>query len=980
MTRSVCTLIPIILLCMLCTTVWGHPDDPKMLDRTPRFEGPGYRAGAGAPAFASSGVQLYSWLTLADFGAHSTGNDCWGYTSPSGREYALMGLAGGTGFVEITNPGSPVILTVIAGPNSLWRDVKVYDHYAYVVSEGGGGIQVVDMDDIDNGNVTLVGAVTTPGTTATHNVVINESSGFLYRVGGSGEGVRIYDLNSNPAVPAFVTSWDDRYVHDAQVVTYTSGPNAGKEIAFLCSGFNGGFDQTGIDILDVTNKANILDLSRYEYPNAEYSHQAWLTPDFQYLILNDELDEGNLGIDTDSKVLDVSNLASPFEADTFTNGNPAIGHNLYILPDSTLLEANYTSGLRVFDASNPLNVVETGFFDTRPEDDATSFNGLWSVYPFFPSGTVIGSDLERGLFVWRLGEAPLAISFPDGLPNLIAPTGESVRVRIEEQNGGMVMPGTPTLHYDTGSGFTSVALTPTGGDLYDAVFPAIPCTTPVDWYVSAQDTGGLFVSSPDAAPTGGTHQSTSAVGEVVLVNDTLETNSGWTSGAAGDDATTGIWERVNPVGTAAQPEDDHTDPGGTVAWVTGQGLVGGGLGDNDVDGGSTTLLTPIHDLSGLNDPLISYWRWYSNTTGGSPGADTLVIDISDNGGSTWTNVEIVGPTGAGTSGGWNNHSFRVLDFVNLTANVRLRFIASDLGGGSIVEAAIDDFQVIEYDCAPPGDSPDLSIENIQVDYDPSDGDIDAGPGNLGQAVNVIVTVRNLGNVPVLSAEINADANVAGGSTISTSATVNDFGAGAGNQPLAPGGQADVVLSYGAGALDRCGTYSLVASHTPSNLESQGGGGSIFGDDDNVNDQITDHPDDLSDPDDSFSPDLLELLFGSIDSTVLASSVIIEDPSTEKIKVTVDFTGLGPGMDAHDVRLLADLTDLAGNPVYLSVFSLARNNVRSSGMRVARIKIDVSGLFPPPAPGTTFRVRTRLRDLNSSETCITSLTTNTTTLQ
>ena len=133
-------------------------------------------------------------------------------------------------------------------------------------------------------------------------------------------------------------------------------------------------------------------------------------------------------------------------------------------------------------------------------------------------------------------------------------------------------------------------------------------------------------------------------------------------GGVGDEATTGVWTRVNPIGTAAQPEDDHTKLG-TVCWVTGQGSPGGGLGENDVDGGQTTLTSPTFDLDGAAHAVVSYWRWYSNDTGGGPNADVFVVDISNDNGVNWTNVETIGPAGPGTSGGWIFHGFDVADFL-----------------------------------------------------------------------------------------------------------------------------------------------------------------------------------------------------------------------------------------------------------------------------------------------------------------------------
>lgn len=409
-----------VLLTMLTGgLLLAHPDEPKAMNKGEPYAGPGYRSTAPSSTgdyfaagegpgleFPSHGIRLMAWLTLPEFDSSSSGSDCWGYVSPQGREYAIMGLRNGTGFVDITNPGDPQILAVIPGAISLWRDMKVYDHYAYSVTEGlGGGIQVIDLSQIDSGIVTLVDTILEDIedpffiTGSSHNVAIDEESGYLYRCGGRGNGLRIYSL-ADPARPVFVGAWSERYIHDAQVVTYTDGPYAGRQIAFCCSGLNGGSVETGLDILDVTDKDNIINLSRLIYADGVYSHQAWLSPDRAYLYLNDEGDEAGFGITTNTKVFDVTDLSNPLEATTFTNGSNAIGHNLYTL-GNLIFEANYRSGIRVFDATDPLAPVEKAYFDSYPGNDNPSFNGMWSVFPYFPSGTFIGSDLEKGLFILR---------------------------------------------------------------------------------------------------------------------------------------------------------------------------------------------------------------------------------------------------------------------------------------------------------------------------------------------------------------------------------------------------------------------------------------------------------------------------------------------------------------------------------------------------------------------------------------------------
>jgi hypothetical protein len=121
--------------------------------------------------------------------------------------------------------------------------------------------------------------------------------------------------------------------------------------------------------------------------------------------------------------------------------------------------------------------------------------------------------------------------------------------------------------------------------------------------------------------------------------------------------------------------------------------VGGALGQNDVDGGTTTLVSPTFNVAGLTNPKVSYWRWYSNAEGADPNNDVFVIQISNDNGATWTTAETVGPAGPQTDGGWFYHEFYVSSVVAPTATMKVKFVASDLGAGSLVEAAVDDFLV-----------------------------------------------------------------------------------------------------------------------------------------------------------------------------------------------------------------------------------------------------------------------------------------------
>ncbi|MFO0873714.1 MAG: choice-of-anchor B family protein [Phycisphaerales bacterium] len=648
------------------TLLFAHVDDAKVFDRIPPFIGPAYRAAEGGLAdaagqFTSSNVTLLSWLPLSEWSGATNANVVEHYVSPSGREYALLGLNVGTAFVEVTNPSSAQKIALLSGPNSLWRDLRVYGHHAYAASEGGGGIQVFDLSQIDSGVVTLVNTVTTGGNAATHTIFVDQASGFLYRCGGAGNGLRIYSL-ADPSTPTFVGQWQDKYVHEVTVVPYDSGPYAGKQIAFCCGGLNNGYLNSGLSILDVTNKSSIQVLSTLLYPNAVYSHQCWLTPDHKYAYLDDELDESNLGIPGTTHIIDIQNLSSPAQVATYSNGNTAIDHNLYVKGTMAFM-SNYRSGLRLVDVSNPLAPVETGFFDTFPGSDSANFNGLWDNDPYLPSGTVLGSDIERGLFVWYVGPAPLNFSFPDGLPALLDPAGQELTVQIGGINTLTVVPGSVFLKVQTAQGVLTVPATESSPGVWVATSPALVCTESVSYSFTAKASNGIVLSAPTPGAV-----AVAAVGAAVAFADNMESDIGWTSGAPGDTATFGQWVRVDPIGTTAQPEDDNPAGVGTLCWVTGQGTPGGQAGEADVDFGITTLTSPIFDATGDGEAIVEYARWYSNNLGNNPAQDSMPISISNDGGATWTLLETV--TDSRGLGSWRVSSSPIS--FNRTANMRLR--------------------------------------------------------------------------------------------------------------------------------------------------------------------------------------------------------------------------------------------------------------------------------------------------------------------
>jgi len=656
---------------------------------------------AAAQPFARQGIDLLAQIPLSGFSAPApqSGNDCWGHVSPSGREYAIMGLYDRAAFVEVTNPAAPMIVAEISHPGSLWGDMKVYEQHCYVVNESSGGMQVISMVNIDAGVVTLVGSVTGNGLTHSHNVALNPQSGFLYLCGsdvsGSGGGLAVYSL-ADPRVPAFVGSWNGHYVHDAQIVTYTSGPFAGREIAFCAN------ESAGLAVVDVTNKASMFTVATRTYPGVQYAHQCWLSEDRNYLYLNDELDGPSQGFaSSTTRVFDVSDIANPTLVNTFTsNASTAIDHNLYV-HGRFIYESNYRSGLRVFDAIDPVNPVEVAFIDTYPENDSPGYEGTWSNFPFFPSGTIVISDINRGMFLVRLNLDYLSFLQATPVSGTVAPgIAIPVSVRVESLVTPLDTASVMVHARSNGGPFTILPMTTAGADLFTAALPAAACEDLVEFYFSAENTSGATFTHPVGAPAALLSVEAISGTQALLAYD-METAAGWVGGAPGDTATPGQWERGIPQATTAQPGEDHTPPLGVNCWVTGR-QAGTGAGSFDVDNGFTTLLSPVMNLAAAAPSTrVGFWLWYSNSAGATPNADTFRIGLSNNGGTSWVNALTIGPAGAGTGGGWLYYELRLADILPLTASMRLRFVADDAGAGSLVEAALDDLTVFEIVCDTP---------------------------------------------------------------------------------------------------------------------------------------------------------------------------------------------------------------------------------------------------------------------------------------
>ena len=378
-----------------------------------------------AGQFECSDVDLLAFLPVSALGgAPGTGvSDVWGWTDPvTGREYALVARAGGVAAVDITEPSAPTYLGVLSAGEGSALDIKVYKDYAFFIGGGNAsqGMLIFDLTrlrDSRNAPATFEPDARYEGIASAHNLIIDTESGFAYIVGSSGGGetcgggLHMVDIR-DPINPTFVGCYTDTEgliwqgrTHDGQCVEY-HGPDENFQGRQICFASN----ETALRIVDVTDKSNPVPLAAATYPGMAYVHQGWLTDDQRYFYMDDELDElTGLTQRTRTLVWDVAELDDPVLVGEYFGPTGATDHNLYI-KGNRMYQANYQAGLRVVDISDPKNPVEIGFFDTTPyEGNPPGFNGAWTAFPFFESGTVIVSSMGEGLFILRPVRRPVLV-------------------------------------------------------------------------------------------------------------------------------------------------------------------------------------------------------------------------------------------------------------------------------------------------------------------------------------------------------------------------------------------------------------------------------------------------------------------------------------------------------------------------------------------------------------------------------------------
>ncbi len=322
------------------------------------------------------------------------------------------------------------------------------------------------------------------------------------------------------------------------------------------------------------------------------------------------------------------------------------------------------------------------------------------------------------------GQEGLTFEYPNGVPRSTVPgLPTTFEVIVSGANGGTPVPNTGVLHYSLNDGpWLNQTMTQLSANHYEATLPAMVCDDNLEFYVSADESyaGAKYDPSPSNP-----NKVAPSTGFLAVLEDNFETNKGWT---VTGDVTEGLWERGIPeFSNRGDPPTDYDGSG--ACYVTYNYS-----GNSDVDNGTTWLESPTFDLAGI-EGSISYARWYSNDYGANPEEDVFVVYISNNNGTDWVEVETVGPAGDEVSGGWFTNEFWASDFVTPTAQMKVRFEVSDLVNPSVVEAGVDAFAVVTYECVVDGDDDTdgvpNSIDNCMTTYNPGQADVDEdGIGDL----------------------------------------------------------------------------------------------------------------------------------------------------------------------------------------------------------------------------------------------------------
>ena len=680
-------------------------------------------------------------VTLASrlsYGSQSVSNIGGWVDTADGKEYALVGAENGLSIVDVSIPASPVEIVQIPGPASTWREVKTVGDYAYVTTEDGAiGLQIIELTNLPATNLAVSTWRPKIGNDTLNTIhALHAENGKVYLFGSNvgNKGAIIADVTTNPMVPVYLGSYDPRYVHDGYVRNDTL--------------YAGHIYDGEVAVVDCSNPSSPNILATFLTPT-KFTHNTWLSANSKICFTTDENANSFVG------AFDISNLGNIKETDRIqmNPGSGAIVHNTHVLQNNGIdyaVTSWYTEGFNIVDASRPGNLVQVGNYDTYPAA-GTGFAGCWGVYPFLPSGTIVASDIDSGLFVFSptyvracylegvvknctsgaplsgvnvalqvlnpqsnsstdvtdfLGQYAVGIAEPDTYLVVFSKTGFISDTDTVILSAGVVKLDTfklcslPVFSY-TGNIFDNSSLSGIPGanvsiydqnSRWDTITDAagnftIPTMYNGTYTIAAGKWG--YVTHCLSSQTVSIASGALSIGLDKGIYDDFMWNWNWT---VSGNATDGLWERGEPRATYSQGQLCNADVDvindcGDQAYVTGNS--GTTSSDDDVDGGSTILTSPVFDLSGYVEPYVYYSRWKRLSVNST---DTAIIQM--NNGTTTATLENVMFLTSGQSK-WANKYFKISTYLPLTSTMTFSMKVSDLGSDNTNEGGLDKFFVVD---------------------------------------------------------------------------------------------------------------------------------------------------------------------------------------------------------------------------------------------------------------------------------------------
>lgn len=695
-------------------------------------------------------------------------NDVWGWVAPDSTEYALVGTNEGLSIVSLADPANPVEVQFVEDVNSAWRDVKTYNNLAYVMDENWSdttGMLIVDLSYLPDSlsyfhwqtEIEELGVYT-----ASANLFIDEN-GFMYLAQNSiSDNVLLFDLNLDPFNPTFLSEFGAEVTHNIYVQ---------NNIAVLCD-----IDWGGIIIYDVSDKLNPVLLGSLSSPE-HYPVGAWLSNDQNIAFATDD------GLNAPLTSYDVSDPNNITKLDEFRPNRYGFDlwkpHNV-VQKDDWLFIAAQEMGLAIVDASEPNHLIEVAFHDTG-DDWGFSPNGAWDVYPFLPSGNILVSDIETGLYLFepelnRAARIKGTVTISNGilLPNAKIEILSNQDLKTYSNGDGSFKLGTidaGTQNVKISKEGYKVKIIPIDfvvGETVnlDVTLQRSPFTE-VSGYVRNEENGTPIANAKVyfTSETENFSATTDSIGFYTTIGrigvfnafagkwgyrnvgfdslnltegitidfelkvgyqDDFMLDLGWeiTNVNAGN---AGFWDRGEPIGAVyhenlAAPEFDTEDDIGNYCYVTE--IYEGYVAYQELDQARTILTSPDMNLTNYINPTISYNTWFFNDgpNNFSTPDDTMAIYIEN--GLETVLVELI----TYSQSEWRpRFEFNPADFLEITENMNLIVEVFESNTPSILEAGFDAFKVdgeIISDAVEPEKRPQLfsiypnpSKSKFRLDYE-----------------------------------------------------------------------------------------------------------------------------------------------------------------------------------------------------------------------------------------------------------------------